>query len=66
MDKVYIESTIDKIILKVEMLIDLEINHAYSLKKYENIELNEIPRIDTYISIIKLLKKLQTKSNESI
>ena len=66
MDKVYIESTIDEIILKVEILIDLEINHAYSLKKYENIELDEIPRIDTYILIIKLLKKLQTKSNESI
>lgn len=66
MDKVYIESTIDSIISKVQILIDLEIEEAYRLKKYENIELDEIPRIETYISIIKLLKKLQIKSNESI
>jgi len=66
MDKIYIESIIDEIISKVQILIDLEIEDSYRLKKYENIELDEIPRIDTYISIIKLLKKLQTKNNESI
>ena len=66
MDKIYIESIINEIIAKVQILIDLEIEESYRLKKYENIELEEIPRIDTYISIIKLLKKLQNKNNESI
>jgi len=66
MDKIYIESIIEEIILKLQTLIDVEIDDAFRLKKYENIQLEEIPRIDTYITIIKLLKKLQTKSNESI
>jgi AMMECR1 domain-containing protein len=66
MDKIYIESIIEEIISKLQTLIDVEIDDAYRLKKYENIQLEEIPRIDTYITIIKLLKKLQTKSNESI
>lgn len=66
MDKIYIESIIEEIILKLQTLIDVDIDDAYRLKKYENIQLEEIPRIDTYITIIKLLKKLQTKSNESI
>jgi hypothetical protein len=59
MDNIYTESIIDEIISKVHILIDLEIEDSYRLKKYENIELDEIPKIDTYISIIKLLKKLK-------
>jgi hypothetical protein len=59
MDNIYTESIIHEIISKVHILIDLEIEDSYRLKKYENIELDEIPKIDTYISIIKLLKKLK-------
>lgn len=58
-NKAYIKHTIDALIHEVQVLIDLEIEEASKLKGYENLELKELPIIDTYISIIKLLIQIK-------
>lgn len=65
-NKAYIKHTIDALIHEVQVLIDLEIEEASKLKGYENLELKELPIIDTYISIIKLLIQIKKQKNESI
>lgn len=64
--KEYIQYTIDALIDEIRILIDLEIQEVSKLRKYENIELDELPRVDIYISIIKLLNQLNNKTNECI
>jgi hypothetical protein len=58
----YIEGTLDALIKELEVLIDLEVETASMLKEYEDIKLSEVPRIDKYITIIKLLKQLKNES----
>ena len=58
----YIEGTIDALIKELEVLIDLEVEIASMAKEYEDIKLSEVPRIDKYITIIKLLKQLKNES----
>ncbi len=65
-NKDYIKYTIDALIHEVQLLIDIEIEEASKLKGYENLELTEIPTIDVYISIIKLLIQIKNKKDESI
>ena len=59
--KEYINFTIQELIDKLQILIELEIESASMTKKYENIKLSELPRIDTYMQIIKLLKEIKQK-----
>jgi hypothetical protein len=58
----YIVGTLDALINELELLIDLEIEMASIVKEYENIKLSEVPRIDKYVNIIKLLKQLKNES----
>jgi hypothetical protein len=58
----YIEGTLDALINELELLIDLEVEIASMVKEYEDIKLSEVPRIDKYITIIKLLKQLKNES----
>jgi hypothetical protein len=58
----YIEGTLDALINELEILIDLEVEIASMVKEYEDIKLSEVPRIDKYITIIKLLKQLKNES----
>ena len=58
----YIKGTLDALINELEILIDLEVEIASRSKEYENIKLSEVPRIDKYITIIKLLKKIKDES----
>ena len=58
----YIQGTLDALISELEVLIDLEVEIASRVKEYEDIKLSEVPRIDKYITIIKLLKKLKNES----
>jgi AMMECR1 domain-containing protein len=65
-NKDYIKYTIDALIHELQLLIDLEIEEASKIKRYENLELNEVPAIDVYVTIIKLLTQIKNKKNESI
>lgn len=65
-NKEYIIYTIDALIIELQNLIDIEVEDVYKLKEYEKITLNEISIIDTYMSIINLLKQIKNKKNESI
>ena len=58
----YIKGTLDALINELEVLIDLEVEIASRVKEYEDIKLSEVPRIDKYITIIKLLKQLKNES----
>jgi protoheme ferro-lyase len=58
----YIQGTLDALISELEVLIDLEVEIASMVKEYEDIKLSEVPRIDKYITIIKLLKQLKNES----
>jgi len=58
----YIQGTLDALINELEVLIDLEVEIASMVKEYEDIKLSEVPRIDKYITIIKLLKQLKNES----
>ena len=59
--------TLQEIISKIKILIDVEIAESYKLKRYEDVTLKELDKLDTYMSILKLLNELtKNKNNECI
>lgn len=61
------QGLLQDIISKIKILIDLEIYEASKLKEYENVKLNEVDKLDTYMAILKLLNELtKNQKNECI
>lgn len=65
--KSFKQFTLQEIISKIKILIDIEIAESYKLKNYEDVTLKELDKLDTYMSILKLLNDLtKNKNNECI